>query len=74
VPATCPNRGATAGSHGLSRSPCQQTCRSANPQVTALQRHRLPKLIVQAGEIGRPAVGMRVEVPVSSPSPPPNPP
>src|SRR5271157_3492469 len=47
VPATCPNGGATADSHGLSRTTCQQTRRSANPQVTAMQRHRLPKLIVR---------------------------
>jgi hypothetical protein len=48
VPAACPSGGATADSRGLSRTTCQQTRRSANPQVTAMQRHRLPKLTVQA--------------------------
>jgi hypothetical protein len=67
MPATCPSRGAKADSHGLSRSARQQTRRSANPQVTALQRHRLPKLIVQMGEIGLPAAGTQVEVWVSLP-------
>ena len=35
-----------ADSHGLSRSACLHIRRSANPQVAALQRHRLPKLMV----------------------------
>jgi hypothetical protein len=47
VPATCPIGGATADSHGLSRLARQETRRSANPQVMALQRHRLPKLTVR---------------------------
>jgi hypothetical protein len=47
VPAMCPIGGATADSHGLSRLARQETRRSANPQVAALQRHRLPKLIVR---------------------------
>ena len=47
VPATCPLGGATADSHGLSRSACQQTRRPADPQVVAEQRHRVPKLIVR---------------------------
>jgi hypothetical protein len=47
MPATCPTGGVTAGSHGLSRSARQPTRRSANPQVTAVLRHRLPKLIVR---------------------------
>ena len=48
VPATCPSGGTTADSHGLSRSTCQQACRSADPQVAAMQHHRVPKLTVQA--------------------------
>jgi len=48
VPATCPTGGVTAGSHGPSRSRRKSTCRSANPQVTTLQRYRLPKLTALA--------------------------
>ena len=47
MPATRPIGGATADSHGLSRSACHCTRRSANPQVIELQRHRLPKLTVR---------------------------
>lgn len=45
VPATCPSGGVTADSHGLSRITCQQIRRSANLQVAAVVRHRLPKLM-----------------------------
>jgi hypothetical protein len=47
VPAACPNGGATSDSHGLSWTTCQQARRSAYPQVAAIQRHRVPKLIVR---------------------------
>ena len=46
VPATCPTGGATADSHGHSRTACQQTRRPANPQLTAMQRHR-PQLSLE---------------------------
>ncbi len=36
-----------ADSHGHSRATRQRRRRSADPQVTAMQRHRLPKLIVR---------------------------
>ena len=48
VPATCPSGGAIADSRGHSRATRHRSRRSANPQVTAMQRHRLPKLTVQA--------------------------
>ncbi len=50
--ATCPDGGATADTHDLSRTTCQQTRRSTHPRVAALQRHRLPKLIVQVMKTG----------------------
>jgi hypothetical protein len=36
VPVTCPNGGATADRHGLSRSACQYSRRSADPQVAEM--------------------------------------
>ena len=47
VPAACPTGGRLAGSHGLSRSWGKRGCRSADPQVATVQRHRLPELIVR---------------------------
>jgi len=47
VPGTCPIGGAAADNHGSSRSAGQWTRRLANRQAAALQRHRVPKLIVR---------------------------
>lgn len=47
-----PEGGAAADSHGLTRTRRQQTRRLANPQLTAMQRHRLPKLTVQVESSG----------------------
>jgi hypothetical protein len=49
-----PERRSYGDSHCLSRTAHQQTRRSAAPQVTAMQRHRLPKLIVPSPAAGMP--------------------
>ena len=68
--ATCLSGGATADSHGLSRTPSRKQTRSSpGPQVTATQRHRLSELTVEVAEIGLSTAVMRTEVPVSSPEP-----
>jgi hypothetical protein len=57
VPAACPTGGAPASSHGHSETGHQDPRRLQSQQVAAIQRHRLPKLIV------------RVRFPSPAPSP-----